>query len=170
MGPEVKRWVRLGTAVTLGVPQLVVGIWAVVAPKSWFESFPGFDPRLVAAEPPYNEHLVTDVGAGFVATGVVLLVAAAWANRAAMAIALLAFTAFALPHVVYHAASPSDALSGLENALNVASLASGLVLATVFAWGLRSARHGSLPPRDDHAHQVGAHRALGADPTLGSLR
>jgi len=126
--------------VTLAVPQLVVGVWAVLAPKSWFESFPGFDPRLVAAQPPYNEHLATDVGAGFVATGVVLLVAAVWANRAAMTIALVAFTAFTLPHVVYHASSPSDALTGVEDALNVATLANGLVLAAVFAWGLRAPR------------------------------
>jgi hypothetical protein len=139
MEPEVKRWVRLGVAVTLAAPQLVVGVWAVSAPKSWFESFPGFDPRLVAADPPYNEHLATDVGAGFVAIGVVLLVAAIWANRAAMAIALLGFAAFTLPHVVYHATSPSDALTGVENVVNVVTLANGLVLATVFAWGLRAA-------------------------------
>lgn len=139
MKPEVKRWVRLGIAVTLAVPQLIIGVWAVIAPKSWFESFPGFDPRLVAAKPPYNEHLATDVGAGFVATGVALLVAAVWANRAAMGIALLAFAAFTLPHVVYHATSPSDALTGFENALNIVTLANGLVLATVFAWGLRPA-------------------------------
>ena len=139
MEPEVKRWVRLGSAVTLAVPQLVIGVWAVLAPKSWFESFPGFDPRLVAAEPPYNEHLATDVGAGFVATGLVLLVAAVWANRAAMGIALLAFAAFTFPHVVYHATSPSDALTGVENALNIVMLANGLVLATVFVWGLRAA-------------------------------
>jgi hypothetical protein len=139
MEPEVKRWVRLGIAVTLAVPQLITGIWAVIAPKNWYESFPGFDPRLVAAEPPYNEHLAADAGAGFVATGVVLLVAAVWANRAAMSIALLAFAAFTLPHVVYHATSPSDALSGAENALNVVTLANGLVLAMVFACGLRAA-------------------------------
>jgi hypothetical protein len=139
MATEVRRWVRLGIVVTLAVPQLVTGIWAVIAPKSWYESFPGFDPRLVAAEPPYNEHLAADVGAGFVATGVALLVAAVWANRAAMGIALLAFVAFTLPHVVYHATSPSDGLSGAENALNVVTLANGLVLATVFAWGLRAA-------------------------------
>jgi hypothetical protein len=138
MATEVKRWVRLGILVTLAVPQLIIGIWAVIAPKSWYESFPGFDPRLVAADPPYNEHLATDVGAGFFATGVVLLVAAVWANRAAMGIALLAFVAFTLPHVVYHATSPSDALTGGENALNVVTLANGLVLATVFAWGLRA--------------------------------
>jgi hypothetical protein len=146
MAREVKRWVRVGIVVTLAVPQLITGIWAVIAPKSWYDSFPGFDPRLVAAEPPYNEHLAADVGAGFVATGVALLVAAVWANRAAVAIALVAFVAFTLPHVLYHATSPSDALTGAEDALNVISLTSGLVLTTVFAWGLRAP---SGPPVTD---------------------
>jgi hypothetical protein len=134
----VKRWVRLGIAVTLGVPQLVIGLWAVIAPKNWFESFPGFDPRVVAAEPPFNQHLATDAGAGFVATGVVLLAAAMWANRAAIGIALLAFVAFTVPHVVYHATNPADGLTAIENAINTVTLANGLVLAAVFAWGLRA--------------------------------
>jgi hypothetical protein len=141
MGTVVARWVRLGIAVTLGGPQLVIGLWAVMAPKNWFESFPGFDPRLAAAAPPYNEHLVTDVGAGFLATGIVLLVAALWANRAAIGMALLAFVAFTVPHVVYHATNPADALTGFEDVLNTVTLASGLVLAAVFAWGLRTAGH-----------------------------
>jgi hypothetical protein len=137
METDVKAWVRLGIAVTMGGPQLLIGLWAVLAPKNWFETFPGFDPRLVAAEPPYNEHLATDVGAGFLATGVVLIVAAAWANRAAIQLALLAFVAFTVPHVLYHATNPADALTGVENAVNTLSLASGLVLAAVFARGLR---------------------------------
>jgi hypothetical protein len=137
MGTEVARWVRLGVAVILAGPQLVIGVWAELAPKSFFESFPGVDPRLVAAEPPYNEHLMTDVGAGFLATGIVLLAAAIWANRAAMRMALLAFVAFTVPHVLYHATHPADALSTGENALNAMSLASGLVWAAVFAWALR---------------------------------
>ena len=140
MEREVPRWVRLGVAVTLGAPQLVIGLWAVLAPKNWFESFPGFDPRLVAAEPPYNAHLATDAGAGLLATGVVLLVAALWANRAAIQAALLAYVAFTLPHAVYHAFNPADALTGFENVLNVVTLGSGLVLAAVFAWGQRRTR------------------------------
>ena len=139
MEREVPRWIRLGVAVTLGAPQLVVGLWAVLAPKNWFESFPGFDPRLVAAEPPYNKHLATDAGAGLLATAIVLLVAALWANRAAIQTALLAYVAFTVPHVVYHATNPADALTGFQNVLNVFSLGSGLVLAAVFAWGLRMA-------------------------------
>jgi hypothetical protein len=137
MEREVPRWVRLGVAVSLGVPQLVVGLWAVLAPKNWFESFPGFDPRLVAAEPPYNEHLATDAGEGVLASGIVLLEAALWATRAAIQAALLAYVGFTLPHVVYHAFHPADALTGFENVLNAVTLGSGLVLAAVFAWGQR---------------------------------
>ena len=134
---SVARWVRLGIAVTLAGPQLVVGLWAVLAPTNWFESFPGFDPRLVAAEPPFNQHLATDAGAGFLATGVMLLVAAIWANRAAIHIALLGYVAFTVPHVLYHATHPADALTGAEDVVNTLTLASGLVLAAVFAWGMR---------------------------------
>lgn len=138
MQTEVARWVRLGVAVTMGAPQVMIGLWAVLAPSSWFESFPGFDPRVVAAEPPYNEHLARDVGAGFLATGVILLVAAAWANRAAIVTALVGFVAFTLPHVAYHATNPADALTGVEDVLNTMSLGSGLVFAAVAAWGLRA--------------------------------
>jgi hypothetical protein len=56
MATEVARWVRLGVAVILAGPQLLIGVWAELAPKSFFESFPGVDPRLVAGGPPYNEH------------------------------------------------------------------------------------------------------------------
>lgn len=138
MTTDVPRWVRLGVALLLGVPQLLVAVWALAAPKNWFESFPGFDPRLVAALPPYNGHLVRDVGAGFLATAVALLVAAVWANRVAILMALLAFGAFTLPHAAFHATHPADALTGIEDTLNTLSLASGLVFAAVFAWALRT--------------------------------
>jgi hypothetical protein len=128
-------WVRLGMAFGLAGPQLVVGVWAVAAPRSWFDSFPGLDPRLVAAEPPFNAHLATDAGAGFLATAAGLLVAAALARRTAAYVALAAYAAFAVPHVLYHAVNPAPGLTGGEDALNVVVLASGVVLAAVLAWG-----------------------------------
>jgi hypothetical protein len=120
---------------TLAVPQLTIGLWAVIAPERWYESFPGFGPRLVAAEPPFNRHLASDAGAGFLATGVTLLVAALWAHRAAVWTALVAYGAFTVPHVLYHATHPSALLSGVEDVGSVTSLIGGLVLAAVFAWG-----------------------------------
>ena len=57
-------WVRLGVAVTLAfaTPHRAV---AVTAPDNWFR-FPG-RPAGIAAEPPYNHHLVNDASAGFLA-------------------------------------------------------------------------------------------------------
>lgn len=138
MEARAPKWVRLGVVVVLAVPQIVIGLWAVTAPGNWFRNFPGFDPRLVAAEPPYNEHLAADVGAGFLATGVVLLVAAVWGRRVSLLTALLAYAVFTVPHVLYHATNPADLLAGAEDLANVASLSSGLIPAAVFAWCLRS--------------------------------
>jgi hypothetical protein len=151
MSDRVPGWARWGIVLTLAVPQLFIGLWAVIAPERWYESFPGFDPRLVAAEPPFNRHLASDAGAGFVATGLTLLVAAVWANRAAVWTALLAYAAFTVPHVLYHATHPSALLSGAEDVGSVASLVGGLVLAAVFAWGSagRSGRPAPTPPMTD---------------------
>lgn len=144
--PErVPTWVRLGL-VALAVPQLVTGAWAVLSPRHWFDRFPGFDPRLVAAEPPYNAHLATDAGAGFLATGVVLVGAALWYHRHAVTLALVTYLAFAVPHLAYHAANPAPGLTGAENALNVAALAVGAAFPLVLLWGAH--HRGSTAPGD----------------------
>ncbi len=69
--------------VFLAVPQLVTGAWAILRPAGWFADFPGIGPALVAAEPPFNRHLATDAGAGFLAIGVCLAVAVVfgWSRR-----------------------------------------------------------------------------------------
>ena len=54
-----------------------------------------------------------------------------------MLTALLAYAAFTLPHVLYHATNPADVLTGFEDVTNVLALGSGLILAGLFAWGLR---------------------------------
>jgi len=131
----VERWVRIGVFALLAVPQLVIGTWAVLAPESWFDSFPGFDPRLVAADPPYNAHLATDAGAGFLATGLALAVAAVWGRRSGVIVALVAYAGFSVPHVLFHALNPAPGLTGSEDVLNVLLLVSGLVFAAVLGWG-----------------------------------
>lgn len=121
------QWTRI-VLVALAFPQVVTGLWAVANPGSWYRSFPGFGPYLIAAEPPYNQHLATDAGAGFLATGVMLLVAAAWADRRLVAAAGLSLTAFAVPHFVYHAANPAPGLTDAQNLTNVVTLFVGVVL------------------------------------------
>lgn len=131
---------RVVMVVALGVPQVAIGLWAIAAPQGWFESFPGIGPALVAAEPPFNRHLASDVGAGFFAIGVVMVVAAGLARRSAVFVALAGYAAFTIPHVLYHGTHAAPGLTVGENALNVGLLASTLVWAAVAAWGVRRHR------------------------------
>lgn len=126
----VARWVRIGL-VAIAVPNLLAGAWAVLSPQGWFEDFPGWAPRLVAAEPPYNAHLATDAGAGLLASGVVLLVAAWLADRRSTQLGLVAFGAFALPHTAYHSLNPAPGLTDGENLQNAVVLSFSVVAAVV---------------------------------------
>lgn len=62
-GP-VKLWLRAGL-LTLAVLQTVVSIWQYVFPRSFYDDFP-----TARLDPPYNEHLITDIGGlGLALTG-----------------------------------------------------------------------------------------------------
>ena len=108
-------------ALTIGASYVVAGTWAFLAPASFFGS--------VAAFPPYNQHLLHDVGAFQVGLGVILLLGAT--TRAALQPALLAVLAASLLHVASHVEDralgghPSDPLI---LALVCVLLAAGLVL------------------------------------------
>jgi hypothetical protein len=128
----MNRWLRPGL-VALGLPQLVTGAWAVISPAGWYESFPGFGPALVAADGPYNAHLAADAGAGFLATGLVLLLAAAGEPRA-VRLALVGYVAFAMPHALYHVGHPSPGLSDAQNLLNAIVLAVAVAMALLLLW------------------------------------
>ncbi len=127
---RVPLWVRLAL-VALGIPNALTGLWAVVAPERWFDRFPGFDPRLVAAEPPYNAHLATDAGAGLLASGLVLMAAAWLADARSVQLALVAFATFAVPHAAYHLLNPAPGLSTAEDVQNAALLIFVVVVAVV---------------------------------------
>lgn len=70
---------RVGLAV-LAAMQALVG-WALVAPREFYDGFPIAGHAWVALLPPYNEHLVRDVGAFSLALTVVLGAAAVWPER-----------------------------------------------------------------------------------------
>lgn len=122
--------------VALAVPQTVVGIWATLSPRGWFDSFPGIGPALAAAEPPFNPHLVTDAAAGFLATGGLLLLASLHGGQVEIRAGAVAYLLFCVPHLIYHAAHPSQLLPAFNDALNLVLIgtqvlgAVGLVLLT----------------------------------------
>jgi hypothetical protein len=114
-------WVTVALVV-LAVPNLAAGVWGLVAPEHWFENFPGWAPRLAAAFPPFNEHLVSDAAGGLFAAGVAAAIALWWRRREVVIVAMVSFLAFALPHAVFHLAHPADALSDNEDLVNTVTL------------------------------------------------
>lgn len=90
--------------VALGLVQATNGIYALLDPRGFYSDFP-LGRGWVEAIPGYNPHLVTDVGALFLATGVLMLLAAAWLGRRLVTAALVTWLVFAIPHLAYHMAN-----------------------------------------------------------------
>ena len=108
---------------------LYVGAWAAIWPQSFYDAFPGvgFGPW-VAVDGPYNEHLVRDVGALYLAlaaAGVYAIVAGGIHSFRVVGIAWLVFS---VPHVFYHA-HHLEGLSAMDAVGQMISLSSTVVLA-----------------------------------------
>jgi hypothetical protein len=83
----------------------------------------------VSALPPFNEHLVSDSGSGFLATGLLVLIAGLCLRRDITVVATVGYLAFSLPHAVFHFQHPGEGLSTTQEAWNVAVLWLAVVLA-----------------------------------------
>jgi hypothetical protein len=80
---------------------LFLGLTAVAAPHTFYDDFP-FVAHWVELLPPYNEHLVSDVGGLYVGFAVVLGLAA-WRPRRDLVIAACAgFLTVAIIHLAFH--------------------------------------------------------------------
>jgi hypothetical protein len=116
---RVDRDVRgsvVGILWVLAAAQGMVGTWALVAPLVFYEGFPLPGHAWVALLPPFNEHLVRDVGALNLALAAVLAGAALRADRATVRLAAIASLVAAVPHAAYHALHlshfpPADAVA-----------------------------------------------------------
>lgn len=106
----------------IAIPNLITGFWAIVAPENWFDTFPGWAPHLVAAFPPFNQHLATDAGAGVLTVGVLAATAAVLRRRDAVLVAGAGLLAFTGPHAIFHLLNPSDLLTASEDSMNIVPL------------------------------------------------
>ncbi len=104
--------------VGVGLFNLFLGMWAFVAPRSFFD--------IVATFPPFNQHLLHDVGAFQAALGVTLLIAL-WV-RDALTVAILGNLVAATIHVVSHVID-SDLGGRATDPVGLAFVAAALVLA-----------------------------------------
>ena len=114
----------------LGMLHLAWGVGAVAAPRWFFDNFPGFGRHWTAAYPPYNEHLMTDVGAAFLALGVILLIAAAMRDRKVTNVVLIGLLVFSTSHLIFHARHPGT-LEGPDLVASLVSLALGVVVPVI---------------------------------------
>src|SRR5688500_4218503 len=96
------RFEARATLVSLGAIQLVHGIWAPLAPRSFYDDFPRPVGGWVSALPAYNEHLMRDVGGLFLATGLFMVVAGMRLERRLVVLALVSYLLFSVPHAIFH--------------------------------------------------------------------
>ena len=82
--------------------QVEVGIWGLIAPRSFFANFPGAAHQWVAALGVYNEHLVRDYAASELGFAFLLAAAAWFFERRLVLVAGVAVLAATLPHFAYH--------------------------------------------------------------------
>lgn len=117
---------------------LFIGFVAVAAPHTFYDDFP-FLAHWVDKLPPYNGHLITDVGGLYIGFAVVLGLAA-WRLEAGLTIAACAgFLTVAVPHLLYHA-THLDGFGELDAIAELAALASLLVPPLVALWASRPAQ------------------------------
>jgi nucleoside-diphosphate-sugar epimerase len=123
----------------LALSGLSSGIQATFWPRSFFDDFP-FGLGWVAADPPYNEHLIRDFGGLNLGLGLVALVAAFAGGRALIRTAAGAWLLFGVPHLVFHLRH-LDHLEGADQAAVAVSLTASVVMAgVVLAMDLRHTR------------------------------
>jgi hypothetical protein len=95
-----------------------VAAWILIAPKGFYDDFPGGSAHWVSALPPYNEHLERDFGAAWLGLAVLAALAALWMERRVIQAAAISLAAVAVPHLIYHLTTTEHYSTGA----NVASL------------------------------------------------
>jgi hypothetical protein len=113
---------------------LTIGLTAAAVPRTFYDDFP-FITAWVSLLPPYNEHLVTDVGGLYLGFAVLFAWAARTLERALVRAVCVAWLLTATLHLIFHAGH----LEGFDTAdaiAEIASLALLLVPPPVAIWGV----------------------------------
>jgi hypothetical protein len=132
----------------LAATQAYVGAWALPAPRGFYDTFPLPGHAWVALLPPYNEHLVRDVGAYSLALAVVLGAAATTLQRQQVRVALIAVAVFAVPHAMFHV-QHLEGFGTVDAVAQTAGIVGQLLLTVVLfalTWRLPAAAKADGPP------------------------
>src|SRR3954463_235871 len=118
-----------------------VAVWILIAPRGFYDNFPGGSTHWVNALPPYNEHLERDFGAAGLGLSVLAGLAAVWwRERRLVQATAIAFLAASIPHLVYHLTT-TDHYSTSDNIQSLVGLALPvLISAALLAASIREPR------------------------------
>jgi hypothetical protein len=133
---------RCGLVLMAGV-EWVLGLWTAFLPRSFYEDVPTVD-----LTPPFSEHLMRDFGGATLGLAIALTAAAVWPERRLVVVALLAYLAFAVPHLMFHVGHLHGATaleSTVLTALLVGSVVLPLALLVLSRRGGRPRGRGSRP-------------------------
>ena len=137
-----RSWLRAGL-VLLSLTQGVTGLWMLLSPRSFYDNVLG-----VSALPPFNEHLMRDLGGVYLALAVVLDVGAIRLERSLVRTALAAYLVASVTHLHFHATHGA----GLTGSATTALLASLVLLVLLSAALLILARR--LPGRSPTSGRI----------------
>ncbi|MEV7396400.1 hypothetical protein [Aeromicrobium sp. NPDC092404] len=106
------------------------GPWATIAPRSFYDSFPGFGRVWVGVDGAYNEHLIRDVGATYTALLVLSLLAALSLQPTVVMVAGATWLTFGTLHASYHLPHLGE-YGALDQVLNAIALGGSVVMAAL---------------------------------------
>jgi hypothetical protein len=119
-----------------------VAAWILIAPKGFYDNFPGGSAHWVSALPPYNEHLERDFGATGLGLAVLAGLAAFWMERRLVQVAAICLFVAGLPHLAYHLTTTGH-YSTADNVGSLTGLALDALLPLVL---LYLVSHGAQSP------------------------
>ena len=126
--------VRIGLGV-LAAFELMVGVWNQFFPESFYENFPTVD-----ITPPFSEHYARDFGGATLGLAIVLVIACIRPTPLLVLAASLAYSAFSLPHFVFHL-EHLDGTTPLEGVvLTGGNALLALIGAALAVWAVRRLR------------------------------
>ncbi len=126
---------RAGLLALAAVPA-IQALWMLLAPRGFYDDFPGLGRSWLPPVGVYDEHLARDVGAAQLGMAVVLIAAAVLLERRIVQAALLAFLAASLPHFAYHLTT-TGSYATVDNVLSLGGFVAQVALA---AWLLSQTR------------------------------
>lgn len=118
----------------LFVAAATIGLTAAAAPQTFYDDFP-FLAHWVELLPPYNEHLVTDVGGLYLGFAVLFGWAAWTLERTLVRAVCVAWLLSATIHLLFHAGH-LDGFGTADAIAEIASLALLLAPPPIAVWGV----------------------------------